>query len=491
MNPTSLKNDRKQYTEKPPKPQFDFDVIPEALELKQGIKAEAEALGDNGKTGNNVLPFPTDAFPGKLQEIIRETNQHLNYPTDFIGASILFAVSVAIGNTHRLEMKKAWQENAVLYIAIVGKAGTNKSHPLHFAINPIIEHDQETYNQYKIDKKEYSQALNQTKKEKEKPGYEEPIKPIWKKFLLSDYTPEALVQVHKFNMRGIGIYADELAGWFKNFNRYHKGSEQESWTANWSGKPITIDRKTDDPIQISKPFISVAGTIQDAVLYQLAKDNRTENGFTDRILFAFPDNLKKSYWSDTDISEKVIEDYNQIILKILELPLTTDSNGNPDPVALKFTGEARNRLRLWQRNNTDLSNQIENEPLAGIYSKLEIYVIRLALVLQFMRWACNEAGKDRVDLQAVEAAIKLTEYFRKTAEKVYSLLDNNDPLAKLSSEQRNLYEKLPEKFTTGIGIKIAENMKIPKRTFNRFLKEKSLFERVGQGKYEKRIREKT
>ena len=35
----------------------------------------------------------------------------------------------------------------------------------------------------------------------------------------------SLADVHKFNKRGIGVYSDELASWFKNFNRYNKGSE--------------------------------------------------------------------------------------------------------------------------------------------------------------------------------------------------------------------------------------------------------------------------
>ena len=118
--------------------------------------------------------------------------------------------------------------------------------------------------------------------------------PIWEQLLVTDFTPEALIEVHKFNKNGIGVYADELASWFKNFNRYNSGSEEQFWLSVWSGKPIRINRKTSEPIFISLPFISVIGTIQPAVLKELAKD-RTENGFMDRILFVIPDDLKKNY----------------------------------------------------------------------------------------------------------------------------------------------------------------------------------------------------
>ena len=81
--------------------------------------------------------------------------------------------------------------------------------------------------------------------------------------------------------------------WFKNFNRYNKGSEEQFWLSVWSGKAIRINRKTTEPTYITKPFISVIGTIQPGVLNDLA-DNRTENGFLDRLLFVAPENLTKT-----------------------------------------------------------------------------------------------------------------------------------------------------------------------------------------------------
>ena len=100
--------------------------------LKQATATEKELKANR---------FPVEVFPTRIQEIITATNESLNFPFDFIGASILYAVSVAIGNTYRVEVKKGWQENAVIYLALVGRPGTNKSHPLSFAIQPLIEQD--------------------------------------------------------------------------------------------------------------------------------------------------------------------------------------------------------------------------------------------------------------------------------------------------------------------------------------------------------------
>lgn len=431
--------------------------------------------------------FPTEVFPIRIQNIIAETNQNLSFPIDFIGSSMIYAVSIAIGNTHKVEVKRSWTESAVIYLAIVAKAGTNKSHPLSFALKPIIERDKSTYRDYEKLKLEYDQAVNLTKKERELQVIDEPVKPVWEKFLLSDFTPEALAEVHKFNKRGVGVYVDELAGWFKNFNRYNKGSEMEFWLSVWSGKPINIDRKTGEPVFIPMPFISVGGTIQNGVLSELSKDNRTQNGFIDRILFVIPDNIQKTYWNDRDLSQGVTDDWHKIISNLMDIKISNDDTLNPIPEILRFSSEAKQILFTWQKQNTDQSNAEDNETIGGIYSKLEMYAIRLSLILELMSYACGESNKEEISVQSIKGAIKLIEYFKNSAIKVHSIISNTSPLEKHPSNKKELYECLPDQFTTEIGLAVAEKIGIPERTFKYFLNEKELFIHVKRGEYQKRI----
>jgi len=426
--------------------------------------------------------FPVEIFPQPVQEIIKATNENLDFPIDFIGASLIYASSVAIGNTFKVEIKRGFQEGAVLYLAIVARAGTNKTHPLSFAIQPIIDRDKKTYQDYERAKKDYEKFSSLTKEEKR--GIDEPIKPVWNKFLLSDYTPEALAEVHKFNKRGIGVYCDELAGWFKNFNRYNKGSEMEFWISNFNSKPINIDRKTNEPIFIPVPFISVCGTIQTGILKELAKDNRTQNGFIDRILFVIPDNLIKEYWGESELNPLIVQNWAGIITQLLNLPVQWDDTLNPVPEILHFTPEAKKLLFKWQRENTDLCNDAESEALAGIFSKLDMYVARLALILQMMRWVCNEGNKETISIEAVNGAIKLIEYFRKSAEKVFNILASN-PAETLPDNKRNFYNALPKVFTTEQALQVCKQFEIPERTVKYFLTNKELFNNVKHGYYEK------
>ena len=449
---------------------------------------DKELQQQNEELSKRLNKFPVDVFPSPIQRIISETNENLNFPIDFIGSSLLYAVSVAIGNTHRVEVKRGWVESAVVYLAIVARAGTNKSHPLTFALKPITERDKHTYRQFDEQNREYEKAVRMSRKGKpEEQATEEPVKPTWQKFLLSDFTPEALATIHKFNKRGIGVHVDELAGWFKNFNRYNKGSEMEFWLSVWSGKPINIDRKTGDPVFIPLPFISVAGTIQNGLLHELAKDSRNQNGFIDRILFVIPDNVQKTYWSDTDLHPMHAEKWSNILSKILDLSINIDETLNPEPEELKFSPEAKRILFEWQKKNTDKSNEAENEELSGIFSKLEIYVVRLALIIEMMRFACNESSRDSISVAATQGAIKLVEYFRNSAAKVNSILSHSTPLDMQPQDKRSLFDALPNTFTTGEGQSIAEQFGIPERTYKRFLNGNGLFIRNSHGKYEKKF----
>ena len=473
-------------------PAFDFDrynITPESrITQTEFLEHTREIIQQGNHTLSKQLNrFPVEVFPSPIQQIINSTHKCLNFPIDFIGSSILYAASVSIGNTHRVEVKKGWAESPVLYMAIVGRAGTNKSHPLSFAIQPIVEEDKRTHKQYERQRLEYESIVSLSKKEREQQGIEEPVKPVWKKFLLSDFTPEALAEVHQHNKRGIGVYADELAGWFKNFNLYNKGSEMEFWLSAWNSKPINIDRKSGEPVFIPLPFISVCGTIQNGILNELAKDNRTENGFIERILFVIPSDLQKEYWSENELRPDISENWNTILSNLLSLSITKDETLNPCPEVLVFTPDAKRLLWEWQKVNTDESNDADDDAVRGICSKMEMYAPRLALILEMLMYACQQSSGQSISIEAVEGALKLVEYFKNSAFKVQSIVSNTNPLDNYPADKQTVYNALPEIFKTQTGVQTAERLGMPERTFHRFLNDRELFIQRARGEYEKRI----
>ena len=212
--------------------------------------------------------FPISLYPSKIQRIIREVNDCYGFPIDYVAAAMLVAVSVAIGNTHLARMKEGWDESAILYMALIGRPGANKSHPLSFAMRPFVEHDYEQNRIYEKQYLEYQEQLEMSRKERAEKGIEVcPREPVRHRFLVSDITTEGLSLVHSQNRRGLCLLSDELSAWVKNFNRYNNGSEEQFWLSVFSAKPTMSDRKSSrSSIFIKRPFISVIGTMQKRIL---------------------------------------------------------------------------------------------------------------------------------------------------------------------------------------------------------------------------------
>lgn len=93
--------------------------------------------------------FPVHVFPAKMQRIILELHATCGFPIDYTASAMLAAISVAIGNTHRIEVKRSWQESAIVYIAIVGRPGDCKSHPLTFVMRPLVNADWKTIRSFR------------------------------------------------------------------------------------------------------------------------------------------------------------------------------------------------------------------------------------------------------------------------------------------------------------------------------------------------------
>ena len=420
----------------------------------------------------NVPIFPSDVFASKIQEVINETHNALQYPVDFTGCSILFAASVAIGNTYKLKVMNTYVNSSLLYIALVGRAGSVKTHPVNFALKPLIERDKENYKNYISAKEKYETIVDMSKEEKSKLAQENLGKPELKQIILTDQTPEALHKVHNINKRGIGLFKDELISWFNDLNRYNKGSEQELWLQNWSGSFVKINRISRDPIYIAYPFIGVIGTIQPSLLFEIVKDNRGGNGYKDRILFAAPGELRKEYFSSNELSQNLIDEYSDIISKILLIEEKYDSNDDVYSEIIEFSSEAKKRYIEWYNFNADLMNEtVEKEDIVSLFSKLEIYVARLALILQTLYMAADNDTISSVSLKATEGAIRLVEYFRMTGLKVH---------LKINAEN-NRIDKLPEKeraielIKTGMSnVDVAKKLKKSEGTIRNWRKENGM-----------------
>lgn len=427
--------------------------------------------------------FPLGALPLRIQRVVREAHDCYGYPVDYLAGAMLVAVGLGIGNTHFARLKGKWDESAILFMALVGRPGACKSHPLNFAIRPFTELDGVATRAYVKACEDYERQRELPIKERSDPH---PVAPVCKRFLISDATPEAMLLIHSQNLRGICMWNDELAGWFKNFNRYNKGSDEEYWLKLFNANPSFSDRKgVKNSVYISRPFISVVGTIQNGILNELAQGSRTSNGFIDRLLFVMPHNQDKQPWSDKESTFDIEAEWAEIIERLVAIPYETDTDGNVIANILPFAPDAKTRLYEWQRRNTEECNREECDALKGVYNKFDFHAIRFCLILQMARWACDEADRTEIDLLSVENAISLVDYFKSTARKVHGIISEMS----LTEQQRAIIAALPDCFTTEEGIAVAKENGMPGRTFQDFLKRSvslgNYFQREKHGHYSK------
>jgi hypothetical protein len=429
---------------------------------------------------DTVPTFPLELMPAKVALVAKKLNENAGFNIDYTVSSMIYAAAIGMGNTYNVKMSAEWYLAPIIYIALVGGPGVGKTHPLSFAVKPLRDADKSNFDMYTMEKAMYETDAALPKSHPEKLNLP---KPKYRTYLLSDYTPEALASVHNDNPRGVGVKVDELAGWFGNFNRYNKGSEQEKWLSMWSGESIKIDRKGSEPIYIPHPFICVGGTIQPAVLFKLAAENRNENGFIDRILFVAPE-IKKEPWRDSNEDGIASMVWSEIMLKLLSLTPALDSKGDPIPQTVSFDPEAKSLLFQWQKANTDRCNEDNDYALIG--AKMDIYAIRLSLIIHALRYASEGSPLGVLSVEDVTTSIALVEYFTSMALRVKRAL-KGDSLAMESTDKKDLYNSLPDQFETAAGLKIALQKGVPIRTAKRFFSESGAFRRIKRGLYAKSL----
>lgn len=74
---------------------------------------------------------------------------------------------------------------------LVGRPGMGKTPPLDFAYLPIRKHDSKIIKQFKLDLENYNSTIECMKGKKEN-NSSLPPKPVLKRTIISDFTPEAL-----------------------------------------------------------------------------------------------------------------------------------------------------------------------------------------------------------------------------------------------------------------------------------------------------------
>jgi len=354
--------------------------------------------------------FPIEVFPTPILNFATAGQKSVCCPMDFFGGALLACVSIIIGNGKHVRIKKGWEEGCNAYIAIIGEPGSRKTPPLSLSLKPIFE-IQTMFKKAFKNGSESGEEKNQVIR--------------LPQIITSDTTIEALAQLLNDNPHGIIIFKDELIGWIKSMNQYRGGSgeDMEKFLTMWSQTQTIINRKSlKEPYQIDKPFITIIGGIQNDLLLDLS--GLKNNGLIDRILFCFPDTVPFVHTRD-EISDEVMIAYMKFMTTLYEAQedISNEEKEIPIPFSIPAYG-------VWENWHIEHCEEMNNSELPyylkGAWAKLEAYCARFCLILEVLSCHYNNSKPNEISFESITNSIKLINYFKSHARKVYDHMNSSD-----------------------------------------------------------------
>ena len=376
--------------------------------------------------------FPIEIFPKPIQSYFLDANNTLDSNIDYMGCSLLWGISAVVGNSCAIEVKAGWVEFANIWIACVGSAGVGKTPSIAMATRPFEQLNNELITQFPRKYKVW-QDVNGDEENEPKP----------EQFIVNDITIEALVDLHSKNQNSIGMFREELDGWVKNMSRYSNGSDLPFWLSTWSGKAVSMNRKSGDSY-LSRPFVPILGGVQPAILESFSTEENKSNGFLDRILLCCPD-INIEMYNSNEMDYDAINYYDDFVRSFyrnIMLDLRKNEDGEIIPNRFKFSEDAKfewakifNQITIMQNSDE------ENEYMKSMLPKQKSYIPRFALLIHLLN---NFEAVDipiLITKETVLKAFKLSKYFIKQAQKVKVSAKETQSIASIVAINKDLHPK--------------------------------------------------
>jgi hypothetical protein len=432
------------------------DLYKKGFGTRQVKKIVAEYSPADITIDSNAMTFPIDIFPANIQTYMMECHRTLNSSIDYMGCSMLWLLSIIIGNSIKIQVKTGWIESSTLWMAIVGRPGVGKTPNINNIIFPLQKANNNEIKTYIKRMDAFRAYMDMDKKDRE---FEEKLsKPNKTQFIASDITLEALVELHEENKNAVGVFKDELAGWLKDMNKYRAGSDLEFWLSSWSNKGVALNRKTSKSSFVESPIIPILGGIQPGILNQFFTEENKDNGFIDRILTCFPD-VDVEMYNENEMDEQLLEQYENFILAMYDHVkrklVHYDNENQIESLIAKFTPGAK---KQWQRIHDEITamqnSPMENEYMKSMLPKQKSYIPRFALLINTLDYLEHEIHKDdKVDPlnypcfehviaeESVLKAERLSKYFINMAKKVKLKSSETFELKKVMAVNKNKSKK--------------------------------------------------
>jgi hypothetical protein len=414
-----------------------------ARDVRVAIEAAREhvwPVPDRSMLQENARPaprLPVEIFGPTWGEWLLAASDGAGGPTDYVAASLLASAAALIGNARWVSPWQSWREPAALWVALVGRPSSGKSSAQSAVTDLLRVLEEEASSEYPESRRRWqteremaratyerwqSEVKDAVKKELAAPEMPaaavDPAEPMRPRLVINDATPEKLGQLMSVNPKGLLFTRDELAGWLEGFGRYNNGGDRGLWLEAFGGRSYVIDRvKTgSEPIRIGHFSVSILGGIQpDRVASALMAGD--DDGLASRFLMVWPNQTLPRR------PQRLASDAAALagLRWLAGLRMASDERGSPVPVTLRLDEAAAARFQSWREQHAISEGELAGRLLSH-WGKLPGIVLRLALVIELLRWSVRYDMSEPVAVgePVVEAAIKLADlYFKPMGERAY------------------------------------------------------------------------
>jgi hypothetical protein len=446
------------------KPEFNFDLFaPESIKNHCDELIEKCNETNPGKKQDQPVKIgflPIDGMPEFIQHYINTCSEIYKTPRDYWAGAVIMATALGIGD--KIELKTRYSNVPILWMNMIGNVSNGKSEAQDSCIKPFEDLDKTAHEKWLIEYQRYEETEGMSAKDRRDAGIDRMQRPVLFQYIVKDITPEALTPVHAINQRGIMYSREELKGWLDDFGKYTggKSGEQSNLLSSFTRIRMITNRKgggKDSVLSIAKPCIFIFGGMQPELIPTLAADSRAENGFLARFCNVWPDQSEKPNYNKNAVPIDLIKQWNDYIINLTNIP-------HADQISL--SKDAESFYCDWFNKNVSISNDEESDYLKGVYGKLDIIALRLAVVIYGMNLHNGRSYTKQISGDEMAAALNITKYFRSTALKVYHKLFDN---------RIGVNTKDAIKYLSGLGnsqIKIADVTGVSQQYVNRILNSK-------------------
>ena len=402
----------------------------------------------------DVPPFPLDTLPPWLAQWSSELAVAIQVPPDLPALLGLAAASLALAKKCAVLVKPGWVEPINIYAAVALAPGEGKSPVFTAAMSPLrnweteardrlapqIAEREESTKLREETLKELRRSASKASDDRKRSTIEKRLfamvaedatapKPVVPPRLFADdATPEAVGRLLSEQHGRLGIFSSEGGPLAILAGRYSDGRANfELFLKAHSGDSFNLDRIGRDSIHLESPILTIALTVQPAVISGLASTPQFRAlGLLARFLFAIPRTLVGSRDPNPPaLSDEARLEYDRRLRGLLDLHGQHNARGEIVPTQVPLSEEAYARLVQFKTEiEPRLGEGGDLHHIADWGNKLGGLVARLAGVL---RVAEIDGARipDSIPLETLARAVTIGEYALAHARAAFGLIGGN------------------------------------------------------------------